>query len=416
MIFNDIDTIAHFNRLEALDAVFPELTDGELHALDDAAELKSYPAGATICKEGDPGTTLFILGEGKVRVTSHAYGPEEVILHETFAPHYFGEVALFGDGTRSASIYADTDCQIIEIDHVTFRTITYRNVALQQTIFDQLSDKLRNSDRAIINQLRLKNVALQTAYQDIAEQEQQRMEFVATLSHELRTPLTSIQGFLHLMTKGNMSGNTLEVGLNTINRNVEKMVWIVNNLMVLYEMHLISPKFSRLNLPDLVAEAIKEAQTPQSNASARITLDMADHHLDFQGDKAGLTLALRSLIDNAIKFSAPDTPITIRIFQINDEHIGIDVIDQGIGIPESAQKRIFEPFFRLEKEGGDQVFSGLGIGLSIAQFIVSQHGGTITVQSHPEEGSTFSVALPIMASQPDVLPAFNPTNIALSHK
>lgn len=415
MIFNELDVIANFNRLEALDSVFPELSDSELHALDKAATVKTYPAGASICKEGETGSTIYILGEGKIRITSQSCGPEEIILYETYAPHYFGEVALFGDGTRSATIYADTDCQVLEITHTAFRTITYRNVALQQTLFDQLSDQLRNSDRAIINQLRLKNAALQAAYRDIGEQEQQRMEFVATLSHELRTPLTSIQGFLHLMTKGSLTGNALDIGLGTINRNVEKMVWLVNNLMVLYEMHLISPKFTRLNLADLVAEAIKEAQATQNQDINHITFDIDAQLHDFQGDKAGLTLALRSLIDNAIKFSPSEAPITIRAYQIDNQYVGIDVIDQGVGIPEPIQRRIFEPFFRLDKEGADHVFSGLGIGLSIAQFIINQHGGKIKVKSQPEEGSVFSVALPISASQPAVLPAFNPSNLSASN-
>jgi signal transduction histidine kinase len=104
---------------------------------------------------------------------------------------------------------------------------------------------------------------------------------------------------------------------------------------------------------------------------------------------------LRLLLDNAVKFSEAGQPVKIHVSSPSPEMISLAVTDQGPGIPREVQGRIFEPFFRWNQENSTHLYSGLGIGLSIAQSIVTRHQGRIEVESEPGRGSTFRILLPL---------------------
>ena len=282
------------------------------------------------------------------------------------------------------------------MERETFLAVADRNPVLLRRLASQLTDHLRNNDRAVINELRQKNNAVEEAYRDLATQEKMRREFVTTLSHELRTPLTSIQGYLQLMHKGVIRGDSLPVALDSITRNVEKMVAMTNNMLVLYEMQLSSPEFAELDLVDVVVEAVRRVQSTPDYAQAEISAVISPTLPHLHGDKNGLVLALHALLENAAKFSPAHTPVELRAQMGEDGGVWLDVVDKGVGIPTAEQEKIFEPFYRLEhvQKGGSTLFAGIGIGLSIAKFIVERHGGRIVLTSTPGKGSTFSIRLP----------------------
>jgi signal transduction histidine kinase len=87
--------------------------------------------------------------------------------------------------------------------------------------------------------------------------------------------------------------------------------------------------------------------------------------------------------------------IQVQVYQANDKEVAIAVKDQGIGIPKEEFENIFEPFYRLEREGTTHLFPGLGIGLTIARFIVERHNGRIELESTVGEGSAFTIYLPV---------------------
>jgi signal transduction histidine kinase len=382
------------NHIGLLHQTFPELSDSELATLNQATTPRAYPPGSVLCREGEAGKTLFILAEGEVDVFVCA-GSQQEIRVKTMRPiSYFGEMALLGETTRSATIRATTRCRTLEIDQDAFVAVADRNPALLRTLGRQISNHLRSNDRAIIAQLKEKNAALQAAYASLAEQERLRTEFIATLSHELRTPLTSVQGFLQLINKGVIEGEALRLALDSITRNVEKMVHLIHNLLVLYEMHLLSQKLTILTLPELLVTALHDAQVAATGPTSPVNMDIAPDLPTLHGDKSGLALAVRSIIENAFKFSPNAAPIHISAYRADDHHISIAISDQGIGIPPGDHERIFEPFYRVERPGASRLFPGLGVGLAIAQFIITRHNGRIELQSEPGRGSTFTIHLP----------------------
>ncbi len=388
-----------FARIDLIHRIFPELSKTELQALASAAQEQVYAPGDLLCRQGEIGRRLYIISEGEAEIFVNTDKNQLVMINKVGPTDYFGEMALINDAPRAATVRAITNCRTLEIDREAIMNTIDQNPALLLSIVRQISDHLRNNDRVIIRELRKKNQALNVAYNNLSSQEKLRTDFIATLSHELRTPLTSAQGFLHLVNRGAMQGDALKAALGTITKNVETMVDLINNLLVLYEMHLISPEYADISLIDLVEEAVREAQMIAEAKVRSIDVVRPSDLPTIRGDQNGLLLAIRSLIENAFKFSQENDLVVINIYLIDEVTVGVDVIDLGIGIPLDVQAHIFEPFYRVEGAGSDRLYSGLGVGLAIAKFIVEQHNGRLTVQSEPGQGSTFTIQLPLSSPE-----------------
>lgn len=378
-----------------LQNVFPALREVECAALNDTAVLGHYPAGTDIVREGEHGTTLYVLGRGEADIIVHTEDGHEILVDTIGSEAYFGEMSFFGESTRMATIRARTPCDTVEMEQVDFMRLAQSNSALLQILLSQIIGHLRRNDRAVIRELNVKSAVLQDAYADLAEQEELRSQFIATLSHELRTPLTSIQGFLGLINQGAITGESLMVAMRSITRNVEKLVGLTNNMLLLYEMYPGAPNYDYYSPTDIVVEALNVTQSALEGSPVQVRLNIADNLPEIHADKKGLVLALRALLENAIKFTPNKSAVEVHVYAPDADNVFIDVIDQGIGIPEEAYDRIFEPFFRLEQAGSLHLFPGVGIGLTIAKLMVERQNGRIQVQSAPGKGSTFTICLPI---------------------
>lgn len=388
------DSLPNIDHQQLLQQTFPDLGQDDIVALIQASEPRYYPAGVDICLEGEIGDSMFILAEGEVDVIVHANNKQEIHIDVVGVNNYFGEMALLGETTRTATIRARTPCHTLQISHTEFLPIAHSNPKLLRSLLRQIIGHLRTNDQAVIRELNVKNASLEEAYADLAEQEELRSQFIATLSHELRTPLTSIKGFLGLVNQGAMQGESLKVALDSITRNVNTMVGLTNDLLILYEMRPAVPEFAYVNLPDILIESLNTARETLNGQSPAVTLDIAPDIANIFADKRSLVLALRALIENAFKFDPDKNPVHLRAFCPTENEVAISVTDQGVGIPAADLDRIFEAFVRLEKEGGQQLFPGLGVGLTIAKYVVERHNGRIDVESILEQGSTFTIYIP----------------------
>ena len=380
-------------KFDLLQTAFPDLSPNHIAELSQAANEQTYPTNFEICREGDEGSTMFILDSGEVDIIVHADDNQEILVDTLGHGSYFGEMAFLGETTRMATVRTRNECRVYEIGQSSFMSIARTNPSLLSTLLRQIIGHIRRTDRAVINELNHKNAALKKTFADLEEQEQLRTKFIVTLSHELRTPLTSIRGYLGLVNQGAMQGASLQVALESITRNVEIMVGHTNDLLFLYEMHPKAPEFEYLSLPDIMIEALNTARDTMQDEATAVSLDISSDITTVYADHQGLVLAIRAIIENAFKYSPDNQPITLRAFR-KGEDICIAIEDQGIGIDEKHYEKIFEPFYRVEKEGGTQLFPGLGIGLTIAKFMVDRHQGKIEVSGELGKGSTFTICLP----------------------
>jgi signal transduction histidine kinase len=221
--------------------------------------------------------------------------------------------------------------------------------------------------------------------------ERQR-QFVGDASHELRTPLTIVQGYLQSLLR--RSQNLTEMqreSLETAASETERTVRLLQDLLDLARAD--NGQFRFRMAPLLVNELVDEVVAMAQKVSDRTMTIQVDSLVEVQADRDRLKQVLINLIDNAMNYSNPDQPIRIRLYEINQKAC-IQVIDRGVGISLVDQSRVFERFYRVD-EARSRTTGGTGLGLSIVKSLVDGMGGEITLQSKPNEGSSFSIYLPL---------------------
>ncbi|MGO9199681.1 MAG: sensor histidine kinase [Limisphaerales bacterium] len=215
--------------------------------------------------------------------------------------------------------------------------------------------------------------------------------FTADVSHELRTPLTAIRAVGEVACR-ERNPAILYNALGSILEEVGRMNQLIDRLLLL-------ARADDDNLPvRLEAALVREALVEVANALAlvaedkqqRLELDCPDHLLAVF-DPALLRLALLNLAQNAIRYSPPAKPITLRAYRGQDAVV-IEVADQGPGIAPEHQQKIFERFYRVDK-ARSRAEGGVGLGLAIVKWSVERMGGTVELKSEVRSGSAFRLRL-----------------------
>jgi len=223
---------------------------------------------------------------------------------------------------------------------------------------------------------------------------QQAMQFV---THEMRTPLTAIQGSSELISRyGSMPEAKRKQMAELINSESKRLAKMIETFLSVERMSggQMELKQERFPLHDLVERCAGRARPLADNK--RIEIDIADIPADdLVGDRELMEYAVYNLLTNAVKYSPPQTRVTIyghNGSEAGNDRVELSVQDQGIGMDKKEVGRIFEKFYRTKKaeQSGEM---GTGIGLSIVKQIISEHGGTIHVESEPGKGSKFTLIL-----------------------
>ncbi|MBN1452219.1 MAG: response regulator [Anaerolineales bacterium] len=219
-----------------------------------------------------------------------------------------------------------------------------------------------------------------------------KSDFVHTVSHDLRSPLTSVLGYTELVGRvGPLNEQQIEF-LNRIRSSVESITSLVNELLDLSRLEAgFDTRHEIVQLENILKFALDtlEGQFRLNNLS--LQSDIAEDLPEMRGNPIRLRQLLDNLLTNAAKYAPPGTAIRISL-QAEDNLIIFSVADEGPGIPQSEQGRIFEKFYRASNVP-EQV-GGSGLGLAIVKSIVDSHQGRIWVESVVGKGSTFFVVLP----------------------
>jgi two-component system OmpR family sensor kinase len=219
--------------------------------------------------------------------------------------------------------------------------------------------------------------------------------FVADASHELRTPLTAIRGFAELHRQGAVTGEekTKEL-VGRIEKESIRMGSLVEDLLLLARMDEARPfMMEPVDLSHVIEESVASARAagPDHPISTNIPAD-----LYVLGDSKRIHQALANLLANARTHTPSGTAIEVSA-STDDSETTISVKDNGPGLSSEDQDRIFERFFRADPSRARHSGEGSGLGLSIVDAVMKAHGGTVSVQSKPGEGATFSLHFPITA-------------------
>lgn len=228
---------------------------------------------------------------------------------------------------------------------------------------------------------------------------QLRSQFVSGVSHELKTPLTSIRMFADTLQIAEETGAADPAKraeyLNIVVQESERLTRLLNNVLAFARIERGSQTYEKraVRLQDILEGAAQIMRFPLEEKGFELELDLAADVPAVQADGDAIEQAVLNLLGNAMKYSGKNRYVALRLRR-NQEDAVISVADHGIGIPLAAQKRIFESFYRVPGEQG-QAVGGTGLGLAIVDHIVRAHGGSVTVQSEPGRGSTFSIRIPL---------------------
>jgi two-component system phosphate regulon sensor histidine kinase PhoR len=198
-------------------------------------------------------------------------------------------------------------------------------------------------------------------------------------------------GNLQILQKGILKGEQLAAGIDTVARNVQQIVTLVNDILFLQEMDLVLPEFQAVNMNEIARTVTQKYAAKAGEHRVNLRLVPGSSLPPVWGDAKSLERALMALVDNAIKFSPQGGDVRIRLSNTN-ETVQVAVEDRGIGIPKESLPRIFDRFYHLEKSG-ETLFGGLGLGLAITRQVIEQHQGSLDVISTPGKGSTFTLTL-----------------------
>jgi two-component system, OmpR family, phosphate regulon sensor histidine kinase PhoR len=220
-----------------------------------------------------------------------------------------------------------------------------------------------------------------------------RRDFISNVSHELRTPLAGIRAAAETLQEGALDDRPAAIEfLGHIQRETDRMTQLVEELLELsrIESGAAPMTFAQVDASELARAAAKRFARQAERAGLVVRAETAAHELPVIGDSERLERALGNLVANAIKFTDSGGQITVRA-AVDDQSVALSVIDTGIGIEVDQQARVFERFFKADKGRGA---GGTGLGLAIVKHIVLAHGGTVSVESRPGRGATFTMRLP----------------------
>ena len=223
-----------------------------------------------------------------------------------------------------------------------------------------------------------------------------RRDFVANISHELKTPIGALSLLSEAVLGAKDDPESVTKFATRMQSEAKRLTDLVQEIINLSRVQDSDP----LQLPQEVSigYVIREAidQCEISAESRGISVKYAEpNNVLVLGDRDQLIMAIHNLIENAINYSPESTKVSIST-KIEDKVVSILVADQGIGISESDQERIFERFYRVDPARSRQT-GGTGLGLSIVKHVANKHGGEVTLWSVDNVGSTFSIRLPIHA-------------------
>jgi signal transduction histidine kinase len=231
---------------------------------------------------------------------------------------------------------------------------------------------------------------LSEAWQQQEAAAEQQRQFVSNVSHELRTPLTIVRGYLDsVLRRGQALTDSQQEALSIASAETNHTIRILKDLLDLARADdgymTYKPELFVLN--DAAMEVIKLAEQVNQR---KVVLE-ASELVPVYADPHRLKQVLVNLVENSIKYSNADAPVTIKLEQ-QERHALIHICDRGFGIPLKHQSRIFERFYRIDEARSRS--GGTGLGLALVKTFVEGMGGNITVCSTPNQGSTFTVVLP----------------------
>lgn len=266
------------------------------------------------------------------------------------------------------------------------------------TITPRTDDPIAMPPSMLEREFESKMNSIHVAVEKMREAYDQIQHFSVNASHELRTPLTIMRGEVELALRKPKSVEDYQQILGSLLEEILRLARIIDDLLLVAKSHVgqVDFKMESIDLTQLIEELADEAEVYTSQFELSFSLGVI-RKARIKADVLRLRRVLLNLIDNAVKYNSKHGSVSLSL-TTDDDFAYIAVKDTGIGIPESALSKIFDRFYRVDKEHSRSL-GGTGLGLYIVKWITESHNGEVIVQSTPGSGSEFILKLPLDHSQ-----------------
>lgn len=259
----------------------------------------------------------------------------------------------------------------------------------------QLNAELEAKVRERTRRLKGTNEELAQKNEELRTLDRLKDEFVTLVSHELQSPLTSLNGGLEMLAE---VSDELPAGqrdtIQIVRRESSRLTALVKNILNVSSLDAgrFRVRLGPVAVPPLLHRLVRDCQLQAPQHEFRL---QTDGDVPFVlADEEYLVEILHNLLDNAVKYSPPDSLIQAKAWLVDPETVAIAVSDEGIGIPPELQEQVFEKFYRVQERENKEVY-GHGLGLYFARKLLEAQGGRIEVESESGIGSTFTCTLPV---------------------
>lgn len=228
----------------------------------------------------------------------------------------------------------------------------------------------------------------------LQEYDRLKSEFVGIVAHDFRRPLMAIRGFAELvMDEPDLPVDTRLEFMRTVINETDHLAVLANDTLLITQIETgqLSYNFREVDVGPFLLEAV-----PLGLSEHSVLIDVPPAFPKIWADPDRLRQVLNNLVSNAVKYSPGGSSIVVRVRERGTQHIVVEVVDHGLGIPPEQVGKLFQKFARVRTDDHLKV-SGTGLGLYISRLIVEGHGGQIWVESEVGKGSTFGLALPVDA-------------------
>ncbi|MEX2478364.1 MAG: ATP-binding protein [Gracilimonas sp.] len=227
--------------------------------------------------------------------------------------------------------------------------------------------------------------------------ENYRKEFIGDISHELKTPIFAIQGFIETLLNGALEDEEVNRDfLKKAMRNVNRLIYLTKDLMEISKLETgeLKSEIEEIYLYEVLNDIIESLNYKAEKENIELIVNDFDKNIQVKADKNQVKQVLINLIENGIKYNVPGGKVEVTVYTKpkQKERIFVSVKDTGIGIDEKDIPRVTERFFRVDKSRSRER-GGTGLGLAIVKHIMEAHGEKFTIESEPNQGSTFTISL-----------------------
>lgn len=361
-----------------------------------------YERGEVLFWEGERGDAMYLIRAGRVVVLKG--NPESpTVLGYRGPGEIIGEMALLESQARSATNIALSPVRLLRIDRDGFRELIRANPDISLTIMSMLSARLREADTIRTTaleggeQLKAQVTQLMTEKEQLLELQRVRKETSDLIVHDLRNPLGIIYGTINMLEmvlpEDVLADNRELIDLAT--SACERMQRLVDSLLDVAKLETgeMPIHLRHADLQPVIEEVVQLQSVSARPHNVTLRVELADDLPPVLMDVEKIERVLSNLLDNALKYSPPDSTVTVCA-EHAPQAVVVSVIDQGPGIPKAQRERIFERFAQVE--GSKPARRGFGLGLTFCKLAVEAHGGEIWAEEGPDGvGSRFVFTLPL---------------------